>query len=94
MTATETAETAAQSAETEADAALRGRVEQVVADQVRPFLRAAGGDVTVLALSGGAVWVRLTGACGGCPMAYATLTGVIEKRLKEALPELRRVTLA
>ena len=75
-----------------ADAALRSRVEQAMAD-IRPYLRSDGGDATVVSVVDGVVSVRLTGTCGSCSMASGTVTGVIERRLKESLPEVRRVTL-
>jgi Fe-S cluster biogenesis protein NfuA len=37
------------------------------------------------------VKVKLTGACGGCPMATMTLKGGIERALKEEVPEVREV---
>jgi iron-sulfur cluster assembly protein len=75
-----------------ADAALRARIEDAIA-QIRPYLQGEGGDVTVVSVADGVVSVRLTGACGGCSSAFGTLTGVIERRLKEALPEVRQVRL-
>ncbi len=74
-----------------ADAVLRSRVEQAMTD-IRPYLRAEGGDVTVVSVVDGVVSVRLTGACGSCSLSYATVTGVIERRLKQALPDVRSVT--
>jgi len=35
--------------------------------------------------------LRLTGACGGCPMATMTLKGGIERVLKEQVPEVKDV---
>jgi len=40
---------------------------------------------------GGIVKVRLTGACGSCPMAQMTLKMGIEKYLKEKVPEVVEV---
>jgi Fe-S cluster biogenesis protein NfuA len=37
------------------------------------------------------VKVRLTGACGGCPMATMTLKGGIERVLKEKVPGVKEV---
>ncbi|KLL12502.1 iron-sulfur cluster assembly accessory protein [Protofrankia coriariae] len=62
--------------------------------QVRPFLQRDGGDVTVVDITAGVVSVRLTGACGGCSAALDTLTGVIERQLKESVPAVERVVLA
>ncbi|ABW16204.1 iron-sulfur cluster assembly accessory protein [Parafrankia sp. EAN1pec] len=83
----------------EADDRLRGQVEDVIAE-IRPFLQGDGGDVqlvTVLAGNGepgtAEVHIRLVGACNGCSSASATVTAVIEKRIKESLPEIGRVAL-
>ncbi|CAO5233897.1 iron-sulfur cluster assembly accessory protein [Frankia sp. AgKG'84/4] len=83
----------------EADVLLRERVEEAMAE-IRPFLQGDGGDAEIVAvLAGGGqpgsaeVHLKLTGACGSCSSAGATLSGVIEARLKELLPEIGRVAL-
>jgi Fe-S cluster biogenesis protein NfuA len=61
-------------------------------DQVRPSLQADGGDVEYVSLSeDGTVSVKLTGACGSCPMAEMTLKMGIEKFLKKEVPEIKEV---
>jgi Fe-S cluster biogenesis protein NfuA len=72
-------------------AAMRQRVESAL-DEVRPALRMDGGDVELVEVHDGVVSVRLLGACGGCPMAMMTLVGFVEERLKQRVPEIRRVT--
>jgi Fe-S cluster biogenesis protein NfuA len=63
--------------------------------KVRSFLQADGGDVELVEVTEeGVVRVRLTGACGGCPMASMTLKTGIEKILKEEVPEVKRVEAA
>jgi Fe-S cluster biogenesis protein NfuA len=65
---------------------------QAALDKVRPQLRADGGDVELVAVGAdGQVQVRLTGACGGCPMSRMTLKMGIEKVLKAAVPEVTTV---
>jgi Fe-S cluster biogenesis protein NfuA len=39
----------------------------------------------------GVVSVRLTGACGGCPMSTMTLKMGIERALREQVPEVKSV---
>jgi Fe-S cluster biogenesis protein NfuA len=39
----------------------------------------------------GVVKVKLTGACGGCPMSQMTLKMGIEKILKQNVPEVKSV---
>ncbi len=70
---------------------MRERVKKALA-RVRPSLQADGGDVELVSVSEeGVVKVRLTGACGGCPMATMTLKAGIERVLKKEVPEVKRV---
>ena len=60
--------------------------------KIRPSLNADGGDVELVEVTpDGVVKVRLTGACGGCPMSQMTLKMGIEKALKQEVPELKEV---
>ncbi|MGQ9546175.1 MAG: NifU family protein [Dehalococcoidia bacterium] len=64
---------------------------QAALEQVRPVLLADGGDVQLIDVKDGVVTLRLTGACGGCPMATMTLRNGIERVLKERVPEVKQV---
>uniref|UniRef100_A0A7C6AF51 NifU family protein n=1 Tax=candidate division WOR-3 bacterium TaxID=2052148 RepID=A0A7C6AF51_UNCW3 len=70
---------------------MKEKVEKILAE-IRPNLQMDGGDVELVDVSPeGVVKVRLTGACGGCPMSMLTLKMAIEKRLKDAIPEVKSV---
>jgi Fe-S cluster biogenesis protein NfuA len=69
---------------------MKEQVEEVL-KEIRPALRADGGDVELVDVDEGVVKVRLTGACGGCPMSQMTLKMGIERRLRERLPEVKSV---
>lgn len=62
-------------------------------DKIRPSLQADGGDIQLVDVDddAGVVKVKLTGACGGCPMSQMTLKMGIEKVLKENVPEVKGV---
>ena len=64
---------------------------QIAIDRVRPALQADGGDVELVEVKDGVVSVRLTGACGGCPMASMTLKDGIERVIREEVPEVKEV---
>ena len=57
-------------------------------ENVRSSLQADGGDVEFVSVKDGEVSVKLTGACGSCPMATMTLKNVIENYLKKEVPEV------
>jgi len=70
---------------------MREQVEEVL-NQVRPMLQADGGDVELVEVAeDGVVSVKLTGACGSCPMSTMTLKMGIERALKERIPEVKEV---
>jgi len=72
-------------------AELRQQVEDVLG-VIRPMLQADGGDVELVNVEeDGTVKVKLTGACGGCPMSRITLKRGIEARMKQAIPEVKSV---
>lgn len=69
---------------------MREKVETAL-DEIRPSLRADGGDVELVDVTDGTVTLKLTGACSGCPMATMTLHQGIERVLKEQIPEIKEV---
>ncbi len=70
---------------------MKEKVENAL-DKIRPSLNADGGDVELVEVTpDGVVKVKLTGACGGCPMSQMTLKMGIERVLKEEVPELKEV---
>jgi Fe-S cluster biogenesis protein NfuA len=70
---------------------LRESVQEAL-DEIRPALKADGGDVQLVDVSAdGVVKVRLTGACHDCPMGTMTLKEGIERQLKEKVPEVSEV---
>jgi Fe-S cluster biogenesis protein NfuA len=66
------------------------KVKEVL-DEIRPSLRADGGDVELIDVEDGIVKVRLKGACSGCPMSTMTLKHGIESQIKQKLPEIKEV---
>lgn len=65
---------------------------QAALDIVRPQLQADGGDAEIVEVTDdGVVKLRLTGACGGCPMSQMTLKMGIERILKDKVPSVKSV---
>jgi len=59
--------------------------------KVRAGLQQDGGDLELVSVEDGVVKVRLKGACAGCPMSQMTLANFVERELKKAAPEVKRV---
>ena len=69
---------------------MRENVEKAL-QKIRPALQADGGDIELIDIQGGVVKVKLTGACGGCPMSQMTLKQGVERVLKQEVPEVKEV---
>ncbi len=69
---------------------MRERVEAAL-KKVRPSLQADGGDVELVDVNDGIVSVRLTGACGSCPMSTMTLKMGVERAIRQEVPEIKKL---
>lgn len=74
----------------EESAAVKAKVEEVL-DKLRPMLMADGGNIELVDVKEGEVFVHLVGACGMCPSSTMTLKMGVERALKEAIPTVKRV---
>lgn len=68
-------------------------IRQVLALHVRPGVARDGGDVLLERFDPdtGVVWVKMQGACGGCPSSRLTLKAGIEQILRRYVPEVSQV---
>jgi len=75
--------------------ALKEKVEAALAE-VRPMLEADGGNVELVSVGeeDKKVTVKLTGACGHCPMSQMTLKMGVERIIKKHAPEVTEVVSA
>ncbi len=64
-----------------------------ILNSVRGALQADGGDIELVDVDEveGIVKVRLTGACGGCPMSQMTLQMGVERVVKQHVPQVKKV---
>jgi Fe-S cluster biogenesis protein NfuA len=69
----------------------RESVQKILETEIRPMLRQDGGDIELLEVRDNTVYVRLQGACVGCPGAAMTLRMGVEQRLREEFPELEEL---
>lgn len=61
-------------------------------DELRPFLEADGGDITLEELTqDGVAKVRLHGACSSCSMSPMTMKAGVEESIRRVAPEVKRV---
>ncbi|MBL7068386.1 MAG: NifU family protein [Candidatus Omnitrophica bacterium] len=71
---------------------LKEKVMGVLNKKIKPWLKADGGDCELVDVTtDGVVKVKLTGACGTCPMSQMTLQMGVGRVLKEEIPEVKEV---
>jgi len=58
-------------------------IQRTIDEQIRPALRADGGDIELIDIIGSRVLVAFRGMCAGCKTAEFTLKDVIEAKLRE-----------
>ena len=66
------------------------RINQLI-DKIRPYLINDGGDIEFIKYEDNIVYVKLTGACEGCPMMDITLKDGIEQLITNEIPEIKEV---
>jgi len=72
-------------------AQVTGRVQRAL-DELRPFLAADGGDISLDEITmDGLVRVRLHGACTNCSMSAMTMKAGVEEAIKRVAPEITAV---
>jgi len=66
-------------------------IQNLLNQRIRPFVAQDGGDIIFESFKDGIVYLRLYGACQGCPSASATLKQGVENMLKHFVPEVQEV---
>ena len=61
---------------------------------IAQYVQGHGGDIRLLGVKDGKVYIQLTGACHGCSMSLLTTKAVVERKLKELIhPNLEVVNV-
>ncbi|HEY9579290.1 MAG TPA: NifU family protein [Rhizorhapis sp.] len=74
-----------------ADAEIVEQIKELIETRVRPAVANDGGDIIYRGFDKGKVFLRMQGACSGCPSSTATLKQGIESLLKHYVPEVTEV---
>lgn len=69
------------------------QINQMLDEQVRPYLLADGGGLKILGLDGNRLKVHYQGACGTCPTATSGTLYAIESMVKRIDPEIQIVSI-
>tara|TARA_B100001057_G_scaffold145750_1_gene145751 strand:+ start:4655 stop:4894 length:240 start_codon:yes stop_codon:yes gene_type:complete len=69
---------------------LKNNIE-VALDEIRPFLKNDGGDISLVAIEKNTVKVKFEGACSSCTVNQMTLKSGVEMIIKKHAPEIEKV---
>ncbi|HLR24903.1 MAG TPA: NifU family protein [Fodinibius sp.] len=68
-------------------------INNLLDEQVRPYLLADGGGLQILGLNGNRLKIRYQGACGTCPTATSGTLYAIESMVKRIDPEIQVISI-
>ena len=75
----------------ENDSDIVKQIKELLDTRVRPAVAMDGGDIIYNDFADGVVYLKMQGACSGCPSSTATLKQGIENMLKHYIPEVQEV---
>ena len=75
----------------ENDSDIVKQIKELLDTRVRPAVAMDGGDIIYNDFEDGVVYLKMQGACSGCPSSTATLKMGIENMLKHYIPEVQEV---
>ncbi|HEV7799956.1 MAG TPA: NifU family protein [Burkholderiales bacterium] len=77
----------------DADRERLAQINDILDEQVRPYLQGDGGDLYVLGLQGHQLTVHYQGACGSCPSSLSGTLAGIESLVRQIDPEIEVVAV-
>ena len=78
-------------ADTGEDDEVVAQIKELLETRVRPAIAMDGGDIVFQEFRDGVVYLRMQGACHGCPSSTMTLKMGIENMLRHYIPEVVEV---
>jgi len=67
------------------------KIQTLIENNIQPAVAMDGGHVVFVGYEKGTVFLKMQGACAGCPSASMTLKQGIETHLKQHIPEVQQV---
>ena len=69
------------------------KINEILDEQVRPYLQGDGGDLYVVGLDGHQLMVHYQGACGSCPSSISGTLAGIESLVRQIDPEIEVIAV-
>jgi len=69
---------------------IKDKIEKVLAN-IKPYIKAHGGDVELVEIKGTTAIFQIRGSCVGCPLANLTYNKIVRDLVKEKVPKIKKV---
>ncbi|MBI3054177.1 MAG: NifU family protein [Betaproteobacteria bacterium] len=69
------------------------KINELLDEQIRPYLQGDGGDLYVIGLEGNQLSVHYQGACGSCPSSISGTLAGIENLVKSIEPDIEVIAV-
>lgn len=73
------------------DSEIKERVQKLLDSAVNPAVAMHGGQISLIEVKEGVVYLQMGGGCQGCGAADVTLRAGVEGMIKEEIPEVAGV---
>jgi len=73
------------------EGALMVKIQNILNEEINPFISAHGGFIEVRDVKDSIVYVNMSGGCQGCAQSEVTLRQGVERVLAEKVPEITRI---
>lgn len=73
------------------DTRMLAAVRDLLDRRINPSIASHGGHIDAERVSGGTVYLRMSGGCQGCAASQLTLRGGVERTLRAALPNVKNI---
>lgn len=67
------------------------KIKEILEKDIQPAVAMDGGFIEFVSYKEGIVYLKLQGACSGCPSSVYTLKQGIENRLRQFVPDIKEV---
>lgn len=72
---------------------MENKINEILRKKVNPLLSKHFGSAELVEIIDNIVYIKMLGACGGCPSSQDTIENIIETKIKEEIPEIVGVRL-
>ncbi|MFN5310605.1 MAG: NifU family protein [Candidatus Kapaibacterium sp.] len=73
---------------------IEDKIKNTLQNSIDDYIRGHGGELIFRSFQDGIVYISMQGACVGCSAQDITLRFGIERTLRRAIPEVKKVVMA